>query len=76
MTMPAMTAAAASTAIMMLLPPALRVFVTGAPARDAGAAIESLLAAGAAAASVGTATKDKANTADVAIFEKLIKTLP
>ncbi len=66
--------------MMMLLPPPLFLRPTDAPERAAtfveGAVTASLPAVGAAAASVGTATKDKANTADVAIFEKLIKTLP
>jgi hypothetical protein len=79
-TMPAITAAAARTAMMMLLPPPLAVRRTGAPTRAAtapvGAVTASLLAAGAAAAIVGTATSDKAKTADVAILETLILKLP
>ena len=79
-TMPAITAAAARTAIMMLLPPAFLERTTVAPVRAAtalvGAVTASLLAAGAAAAIVGTATSDSANTADVAIFETLILKLP
>ena len=79
-TMPAITAAAARTAMMMLLPVALLVRRTGAPTRAAtapvGALMASLLAAGAAAAIVGTATSDRARTADVAILETLIYKLP
>jgi hypothetical protein len=61
---------------MMLDPPALRAFVTEAPVRGAGAETDSLLAAGVAAAIVGTAISDKAKTAEVAILETLIRKLP
>jgi hypothetical protein len=64
----------------MLLPPPFAVRRTGAPMRAAtapvGAVTESLLAAGAAAAIVGTATSDRARMADVAILETLICKLP
>lgn len=73
--MPAITAAAARTAMIMLLPPPIfEVRATGAPARGAtvDAVTERRLAAGAAAAMVGTATSDRAKTADVANLVTLI----